>query len=558
MKSSNSIFLLTILLTIHTIGKTQDYTDKLNKVDKYLSLKYNEKLPGCAIGIVKDGQLIYSKGFGLSNMSYDIPWSSESVINIMSVSKQFTAACIALLVLENKISLNDDIRKYVPELPDYGHTITVDNLIRHTSGIRDYADLVTIRGSSAENLAYRSDALKLIIRQKELNFTPGDKYSYSNSGYLLLTYIVERVSNMTFPDFAQKRIFEPLQMDNSFFSDDPHRIVKNEVISYGMNKDGSYFNYHFNDNRMGCAGLFSTIEDLYKWDQNFYHGKVGGESFNHLMLSVGKFNDGTENDYAFGNIIDRHEGFREINHSGGLLGIRCKISRFPTESFSIIYLGNSSQIQNQDVYAIASLFLMNKEMPEVENVNSSSTPTTAIQLDLTEIEDKTGLYYIEDRKITFRIFTTEANELNYEIIGSNSGGKLFPLSKADFILSNGNILKFLSNENKIFELVSKTGTKNIGRRIDIVEKKNIVFYTGQYYSDELKLTLDIVSVDESIVFKCGDQIVESPIKKDDNTVTFFEPQLGQVTIEFRESTDGKIEFLFLTTGRTNKLKFKRV
>jgi len=555
MKSPHS-FLLVILLTINIVGKSQDYKDKLNKVDSYLSSRYNSKTPGCAVGIVKDGQLIFSKGFGLSNMSYDIPWSSKSVINIMSVSKQFTAACIALLVLENKVSLDDDIRRYIPEFPNYGSKITIEHLIRHTSGIRDYADLVTLKGGSAENYATRSDGLELILRQKELNFIPGDKYSYSNSGYLLLTYIVERVSGMAFPEFARKRIFEPLQMNHSFFSDDPHQIIKNVVTSYGLNGDNSYFQYALNDNRMGCAGLFSTIEDLYKWDQNFYQGKVGGKSFNTLMLSLGKFNDGTENDYAFGNIVDRHEGFKEINHSGGLLGIRCKISRFPTENLSIIYLGNGSQNQSQEVYAIASLLLVNKDIPVTESsAVSFIPPKTTVQPDFKEFERRTGLYYMEDRKLTFQVSMLQSNELTYEVIESNSHGKLFTISNSDFTLTNGSSVKFLSNDT--FEMVTKAGKKSIGKRIDIIPGNELSRYEGYYYSDELQSYLDIASIKQELTFKIGSKTVKAPVKKESNTVIFNEDQLGQVTVEFKKDRDGQIEFVLVTTGRTNKIKFKK-
>lgn len=410
-----------------SIGQKIDSKTQLEQIDKFLSSKYNNNTPGCVIGIVKDGKLVFNKGFGMANLDYRIPMTSKSTINIMSVSKQFTAACIALLIIDKRLSLIDDVHKYIPELREYGQTITIEHLVRHTSGIRDYNDLVTIAGGSAENIATRSDGLALVLRQKELNFVPGSQYSYSNSGYLLLSYIVERVSGMSFEAFTKKRIFEPLGMNESFFSDDPHQIIKNRVVSYGKDEQGKYFSYNLNDNRMGCGGLFTTVEDLYKWDQNFYNGKVGGEVFNALMLSQKPLNDGKENDYAFGNIIDRHEGFKEILHSGGLLGIRCKLSRFPSEKLSIIYLGNGSQDVNEEFYPIASLLLINKPLPVVsENRPITSGKSSEIINDKrlkSVAENKltayTGNYYCEDLQKNLEIKREEDN-LVFQIGGTTS------------------------------------------------------------------------------------------------------------------------------------------
>lgn len=559
MKHKLIFSLLLIFLSLNIICEAQGYEEILTKVEKFLSSKYNEKTPGCAIGIIKDGRLIYKKGFGMANMDYGIPWSSESVINIMSVSKQFTAACIALLILDNKISLQDNIRKYIPEFPDYGHDITIGHLIRHTSGIRDYAELVTLGGGTAENIAYRSDALELVLQQKELNFTPGDRYSYSNSGYLLLTYIIERVSNMSFPDFAKNKIFEPLNMNQSFFSDDPHLIVKNRVTSYGINRNGNYFRHNLNDNRMGCAGLFSTVEDLYKWDQNFYHGNVGGQSFNRLMLSLENLNDGSENDYAFGNIIDRHEGIKEVFHSGGLLGIRSKLSRFPTENLSIIYLGNGSQNQNQDVYPIASLFLKGKDLPAVVSGNNSFVPpANAINPAPGELTAYTGLYFLEDRKVTVQISLSNTGTLKYEIIEWNSQATLYPLSTSDFLLENGGTIKFdLRNKNR-FDLVQPGGNQILAKRIPTITGQEINKYAGRYVSEEVRGYFDIKNSSQELILKCGEIVVKTFVPEETKVIKFNEPNLGLVTLEFKENEKEEIDSFLITTERTNKLQFKKV
>ena len=548
------LFLFNSLIT-----KAQDYSTQLIQIDEFLSTKYNQNTPGCIIGIVKNGKLIYNKGFGMSNLDYGIPMDSRSVINVMSVSKQFTAACIALLVVDGKISMDDDIHKYIPELPDYGKKITIDHLVRHTSGIRDYADLVFLAGGTPENIAYRADALELVLRQKELNFAPGDQYSYSNSGYLLLTYIIERVSGASFPEFAKKRIFDPLEMNQSFFSDDPRLIVQNRVVSYGKKEDGSYFCYNLNDNRMGCAGLFTTVEDLYKWDQNFYNSKIGGEAFNQLMLSLKKLNSGKDNDYAFGNIIDSHEGFKEILHSGGLLGIRCKLSRFPTENLSIIYLGNGSQNQNQDLYPIASLFLINKPLPVSKLDNPAVIPPAdKIELTRNQLQKFTGLFRLKEGNFIAQISVTDKSRLNWEIIDRNAKSECYIESNTEFKLANGQMLKFYNGNSDSLILITKSGKSVTGTRLNTISEINVEDFAGTYFSEELKKFIEIKNSGRDLVFKCGDILVKSPVLDSSYSIQFNEPWLGKVSLQFHKNKRGKPDSFLISTDRTNNLKFNKL
>ncbi|HEY6901096.1 MAG TPA: serine hydrolase domain-containing protein [Puia sp.] len=539
--------------------KAQDHKEELAQIDKFLSAKYNQNTPGCIVGIVSDGKLIYNKGFGMANLDYGIPMNSQSVVNVMSVSKQFTAACIALLKIDGKISFDDDIRKYIPELPDYGQKITIDHLIRHTSGIRDYADLVFLAGGSPENIANRSTALELVLRQKELNFTPGDQYSYSNSGYLLLTYVIERISGISFPEFAKKNIFNPLGMSQSFFSDDPHLIVPNRVVSYGKTEDGSYFCYNLNDNRMGCGGLFTTVEDLYKWDQNFYDNKIGGETFNQLMLSLKRLNNGKDNDYALGNIIDRHEGFKETLHSGGLLGIRCKLSRFPTRNLSIIYLGNGSQEQDLDLYPIASLLLINKPLPVSPPENPVMISfTDKIELTKTQLEKLTGFFRLKEGNLLARISLNDRGRLGWMIVDRNTSSACYTESKTEFILTNGQRLKILNDNADSLVLVTKSGKSIAAKKLGTVSAGKLQYYTGTYFSEELRTFIEVSQSGEELVFKSGELLIKSPILDSSNSIQFNEPRLGKVRLQFYINDHGRPDSFLISTDRTNKIRFNRL
>jgi len=531
---------------------------RLEQVDKFLSSKYNSNKPGCVLGIIKDGNLIYNKGFGMANLN-GIPMNASSTMNIMSVSKQFTAACIALLIIDKKISLADDVHTYIPELPNYGHKITIENLIRHTSGIRDYNDLVTLAGRSAENRAMRSDGLAIVLRQKQLNFIPGSQYAYSNSGYLLLSYIIERITRMSFEKFTRKRIFEPLEMKQSFFTDKPGKVINNGVISYGKDQSGNYFPYQLNDERMGCAGLYTTVGDLFKWDQNFYTGRLGGQKFNELMLSLGKLNDGKESDYAFGNIIDKHEGFQEVLHSGGLLGIRCKLSRFPSEKLSIIYLGNGSQDINAELYPIASLLLLKKPLPiTTTDVSFPITLSDKTVLSENEMEAYAGLYNFPEANLSGQLTINDNGYMEWGTTSRIDKSRLYIESKNEFKATNGQTIRFtLSNPDSII-LITKSGRAIQGFRIKAVPADMLSVYTGRYYSKEAQTSVEIKKHKNNLVLEIAGTIVSQPLPLTKNQIQFSHPLLGFIKISFTNQGEQANQSLLLSTERTNHLRFEKV
>lgn len=550
------ISILLVAIGIFSKVQSQNYEDKLRQVDAFLSAKYNENTPGCVVGIIKDGELIYNKGFGMANLDYNIPLTSQSVINVMSVSKQFTAGAIALLVIDRKLTLDQPVRKYLPELPDYMHDVTIENLIRHTSGIKDYEDLTRLAGNTPENIAYRSDGLRVILRQHGLNFPPNESFSYSNSGYLILSFVVEEVSGLPFSEFVKRRIFEPLEMNYSFFSDDPRMIIKNRVVSYGQNENSNYFRYTLNDNRLGPAGLFTTVGDLYKWDQNFYHGKVGGKEFIEIMLSTHTLNNGEENEYAFGNIIDRHQGFKEILHSGGLLGITCKISRFPTEHFTIIYLGNGSQNKNDDLYPIANLFLIDEKLQvpaktKKEEMTGHSFPKPSFS------NPYEGIYKIDNRDLLIQLYRDEdTDNLIWEVLDWNYKRRLYKHGEATFLLENGELLDIDLEKGK-FKLISANGKETMGKKIATIDADSLMWFTGAYYSDELRASYEITSQGNDLVFQVGEIDVKSPISLSTKELTFYDKWLGEVTLNFEANDQGNINSFSISTDRTKNIKFNR-
>ncbi len=305
--------------------------------------------PGYAVGLVQDGELIHLRGYGMANLEQGQPLDGQSVFYIASVSKQFTAACMVLLAQQGKLALDDDIRLYVPEMPDYGAPITIRHLIHHTSGLRDYLYLIDLAGRDFEGPISNADGLALLIRQQGLNFPTGQRHLYCNSGYKLMAEIVARVSGLSLRQYAQRHIFAPLGMERTHFDDDNSPAIANRVISYRTDDNGGFVPYRKAFTIVGSGGLLTTVEDLVRWDRNFIDPQVGGPDFIDQMHTCGILNDGTQLDYACGLVVSQYKGLRTVRHGGGMLGFRTQFLRFPDQGFTAIILGNLASLDAADM-----------------------------------------------------------------------------------------------------------------------------------------------------------------------------------------------------------------
>jgi CubicO group peptidase (beta-lactamase class C family) len=301
--------------------------EKTEKVDKIFAQWDTTVTPGCALAAIKDGQIIYKRGYGMAKLEDNLVMTPDKIFDIGSVSKQFTATCVAILAREGKISLDDDIRKYIPEMPKYEKPITIKHLIHHTSGLRDYNALLELAGFRPESDCPNvEEALEVISKQKRLNFLPGEEYSYSNSGYFLMGQIVERVSGKSLNAFAQEHIFKPLGMENTLFQDDHTQIIKSRATGYDKTDTGYKINMS-NWDETGDGNVYTSVEDLYFWDQAFYNNKLGKELMD-MLHTVGELNNGKKLDYAFGLRVREHKGLKIVEHGGSWAGFRAGFVRF--------------------------------------------------------------------------------------------------------------------------------------------------------------------------------------------------------------------------------------
>jgi CubicO group peptidase (beta-lactamase class C family) len=363
--------------------------------------------PGCAVAVYRNGRIIYAKGYGLANIEEDVALTPESVFDIGSTSKQFTAASILLLEKQGKLSVNDDVRKYIHELPDYGSKITILHLLNHTSGLRDYLTLMDLAGINTDNVTTDEDALQIITRQKALNFAPGSEWLYSNTGYFLLSVIVKRVSGKTLREFAAENIFSPLGMTHTQYRDDHTALIPERAMAYDPKerKDGYALNVSYFE-QTGDGAVHTSVEDLLRWDENFYSGQVGGKDFLTELQEPGKLNSGKVLDYAKGLRIADYRGLHTVSHGGSWGGYRAELLRFPDQHFSVACLCNRGDANpSRRAVQVADIYLgsMMKPKEEKKAAERETAEKKEIPLSAEQLRVYTGDYWSGELGVTYRL-----------------------------------------------------------------------------------------------------------------------------------------------------------
>jgi len=329
--------------------------------------------PGCALALIQDGEIVYKRGYGMADLERGVPITSESLFDIGSTGKQFTATIIAILANQGYLSLGDSIRNYLPPMPAYADAITIRHLIHHTSGLRDYITLMELAGLPDENLYSEEALLDLILRQQELNFPPGEEYLYSNSGYFLLGIIAQRVTGRHLTELIQEHISTPLGMRCSTFNKDYRPIVPNRALSYLVSENGGFTNKLSLCGGFGDGPIYSNVEDLFLWNQNFYHNQLNNAQPDLLEMlhTQGRLNNGKTIAYAGGLNVEEYRGLKSVSHGGAWAGYRSEMLRFPEQHFSVICLCNLASMMPEELARrVADIYLeaefMGKPIPSYE------------------------------------------------------------------------------------------------------------------------------------------------------------------------------------------------
>ncbi len=435
-----SILTIYIILAVFLVGsqatqksaKAKPLTVE-EKVTKLFEKWNNPDSPGAAVAVIKDGMVVYRNGFGSAHMEYNVPITPSTIFHVASVSKQFPAFAITMLEEQGKLSVDDDIRKYLPWMPDFGHKVTIRHLLNHTSGIRDQWELLIFSGWRMEDVMTQKDILYLLKRQRDLNFKPGDQYMYCNSGFTLLTEIVSKVSGEPFVDWVDKNIFKPLGMNSTHFHLDHQRIVKNRAYSYRQDKKRGLVKSVLSYANVGATSLFTTVEDMANWMRNYSEKRVGNDRVISRMFKSGTLNNGKITGYARGLGVGQYKGLIQIGHGGADAGFRTVMQYFPKEKFGVVVLSNLAQFSPGQLAAqIADIYLADKiKKPEGQ---SRQSQRKTIKLSNKKLRAFAGPFWLASSRL-LRHLKADGKKLFY-VRSSENKSELVPYSQTAFFMKD--------------------------------------------------------------------------------------------------------------------------
>jgi CubicO group peptidase (beta-lactamase class C family) len=536
--------LLALVLNFLPVNALANSIDVEQHIDRIFEQWNTAASPGCAVGVAEDGRTVLERAYGMADLEHDIPNTPETIFEGGSVAKQFTAGAVILLAIEGELSLEDDVRKYVPEVPDYGFPITLRQLMTHTSGLRDWGSVASISGWGRGYRTHNHDhVLDIVGRQTALNFEPGQEYSYSNTGFNLLAIVVSRVSGLPFAEFSRLFLFEPLGMRNTEWRADYRKIVKGRSSAYTALDDGSFALNRPIEDVHGNGGILTTVGDLLVWTQNLVDGRVGGAEFVRRMHEPGRLRDGAGIRYAGGLMTQTFAGVPAVVHTGSTAGYRAFLGRYPDQDLTVAMLCNVTNVPTADTGGrIARVFLGDAAV--------DSVPPTGIGLSSTTLQNLAG-FYVEPVTGSVVQWHMDGDAL---WVGDK---KLVPLSETMFTDEAGDQQIVLSIATGGGRPTYSLETWQHRRRFEPIElwqpnETELRAFAGTYESDDAETTFVVTMQDGALMlWRRPNQAVRMmPIysdgfKADDNV------------LRFRRDGSGRITGMSLSRSRVYDMRFGR-
>ena len=556
-----SVFLLVLSWMLSTSIQAQELSDIEQKIDEIFSTFDDINKPGASVAVVQDGKVVFKKGYGSAHLEYNIPVTPSTVFHIASVSKQFTVFSILLLQEEGKLSFDDDIRIHIPEVPDFGHTITLRHLASHTSGMRDQWSLLNMAGWRWDDVITKEHIMKLVVKQKELNFNPGEEYTYCNTGFTLLAEVVSRVSEKSFAEFTEENIFAPLKMNSTLFYDDHEKIVKNRAYSYYTNDEG-YKKSVLSYANVGATSLFTTVEDLAIWSTNFNELVVGNEAIVKEMNTLAVLNNGETFGGAYGQFVVPYKGLNQIQHGGADAGYRSYLGRFPDQNFAVMVFSNLAESNPGNLaLQVADLYLEDNIDKEPSSESAATEPKISdevsyIELNKDQLEKHSGNYWNEAGKYSRRIYV-QNDTLRYARSSSNES-LLVPISRNTFKMLDVGVdltVSFgLKNETRQMTVIIDGGSPIISDEFipPNYTSADLTQFASTFYSPELSTYYQIIVKEDKLVVihpRISDFDL-NPLKKD-----LFSSDGG--LIKFKRNDNNELIGLSVSSGRVRNLWFEK-
>ncbi len=555
---------LTIILSLVLVFPPEIFAqlskDEIQKIDS-LFISWNQpNHPGGSVGLMQGGKVIFSRAYGLASLEYLVPNTPDTRFNIASVSKQFTCMGIVLLHIRGKLSLNDDVRKHLPELLDFGDTITIRHLIHHTSGMRSLHSLLGMAGWRNEDYRTNEDLFRFMKNQKDLNFKPGEEYLYCNTGYMLMADIIEKITEEKFAIWMHDNVFEPLNMIHTYVEDDYSRVVPFNATSYygsashGFSRAVEYWGY------VGSGNIHSTMDDLLVWLTNFYHPQTGWEEAFQILQTQGMLNNGDTLDYAFGININKYKEEKRISHGGAIGGYRSLIQAFPDHELNIAILTNFSSSNIGSKLNRISDILLKLDADAVPGLITADSITSKL-LSNEDLAKFCGHYWNEKSRYSRKIYLKD-DTLRYSRPES-SENKLLPVEENTFQMLNVAFVikvsfEILPNNRKVMMVQVDDEDPIRSESYDSLEmtRELLSSYTGRYYSPELDTHYSIYAKGDSVLMgnhsRHGD--FEISIIRED----YLEGKLSAFSeIKVKRDKKKRILGLLVSNGRVRNLWFEK-
>lgn len=515
---------------------------------------FKSNSPGCAIAISKDGQVVFSKGYGMANLEYAAPIVPSTIFHIASESKQYVAFCMLLLEKEGKLSIDDDIRKYLDWVPDFGKKITIRQLIHHTSGLRDQWQLLANAGWQLDDVITQDHVIKLVSKQKALNFEPGTEHMYCNTGYTLMAEIVKKVSGQKLRHYADKNIFKPLGMTETFFYDNYQELVPYRAYSYYNAGPNKWAHAVLSYSIVGATSLFTNVLDELKWLRNYETGEVGGKELIEKMYQVGVLNNGKKLSYAFAIGFGNLNGWQQIGHGGADAGYRTIAFRYPEKNLGIVVFTNAATANPTGLARqVAEILIPEKK--------KDSTPALTNPLDASRVDKLPGTYYSERGEL---LILEKRNGKLYRINPDNRFAQEFALFDA------GDNWYKAANDERSLMISPKQFSADSVREMEIAlpttgsmlykRKPNGVNvipseYVGRYYNDETEAFYS-VSIKDSTLMLDHRKFASVPLK---NIAPdqFTNPNWWMYHIRFLRDKKNKITGFEVNAGRVQHILYRK-
>lgn len=551
--------LILSLLFIGSLGLKAQTTDLTNKIDSIVKINVSKETPGCVVGVIKDGKILYKNTYGMSNLDYRIPVSDSTLFNVASVSKQFTAYLVLLLEKEGKLNLDDSVQKYIPELKNYGHPVTIRQLLRHTSGIPSTDNLRLFAGLSLENQWDVEDEMAMINVYQRLNFKPNDEHIYSNAGYFLLARIIEKITGQSFSTCMSEKIFKPLNMKTATIYDTQGKVIHNRASGYKKTGDNFAEVNTSGESIYGSTNLYASVNDMINWSVNLTAMSLGGKQLvDRLFNPADKLNNGDTINYTYGLLVWKHRGLKIVDHGGFTMGFKAHITHIPEADYTIFVLSNNENTDPKDIaMKIVDWSLKDLLKPEI-NVEHKEI---VLNTELYKLYQ--GSYAMSDGMV---LKFENINDTLKLIIPGAPKFTMHPEKENEFFLKDfdAQCTFVRDNNGKVNEIVWHQNNQN-PKGVRYTESKPLTenelqAFTGKFENPELNVTYPVSLTDNELnitlprTFRMVN--IETNIKLKHTSGDNFYGSLG--LIEFKRNKEEKVKgFVIKDVGRLRNIEFTK-